>query len=107
MPVIFPIGIAMSFELAAYGLMSGLIYRLLPKKIPFLYITLISSMIAGRIISGAVQYLISGFGNTVFSFSAFWAGAVTLALPGIIIQIVLIPLLIIALQRAGLKPGGK
>lgn len=102
MPVIFPTGVAMALELAAYGLISGLLWNLFPKKIPFLYLALISSMVSGRIISGSVQYLIAGLKNTEFSLSAFWTGTVILALPGIIIQFILIPLLVIALRRASL-----
>ena len=99
MPMIFPIGVSMAFELAMYGAASGFLYRLLPKKISFIYITLITSMILGRIISGTIQYLIAGFKNTEFNFSAFIAGVTTIALPGIIIQIILIPLLILAFRR--------
>lgn len=74
MPVIYPTGIAMAFELAAYGLISGLLYRILPKKLPCIYVSLISAM----------------------------AGAVTNAIPGIILHIVLIPLVVIALQKANI-----
>ncbi|MBQ8287638.1 MAG: ECF transporter S component [Clostridia bacterium] len=99
MPPIFPAGIAMAFELAVYGLLVGLLYRLLPKKIPFVYVTLIASMIGGRVVWGAVRFAIAGFTETTFPFSAFLAGAVTNAIPGIILHIVLIPALVIALRR--------
>ena len=32
MPPLFPTGLAMAFELAAYGLFSGLLYKWLPKR---------------------------------------------------------------------------
>lgn len=103
MPVIFPAGVSMAFELAVYGAMTGLFYRLLPKKIPFIYITLLISMISGRLVSALVQFVISGFRNTEFSLSAFWSGTVIIALPGIIIQLILIPLLVLAIRRVGIK----
>ncbi len=103
MPPLLPTGVAMSFELAAYGAFSGLLYRILPRKIPYIYISLILSMIIGRLISGAAQFIIAGIQNTTFTFAAFWAGAVTVAAPGIIIQIILIPILVAALRRAGVN----
>lgn len=99
MPPLFPTAFAMAFELAAYGLVSGVLYRLLPKKTVNVYITLVLSMISGRLVWGAVQFCCMGLDVTKFSFSAFWAGAVANAVPGIIIQIVIIPLLIIFLEK--------
>lgn len=104
MPPLFPVGVAMTFELAAYGALTGLLLKFLPKKIPYIYVNLILSMIAGRLVSCAVQFLIAGLRNTEFSFSAFWNSTIAVALPGIVIQILLIPPLVIALRRAGLQP---
>ena len=100
MPPLYPVGIAMAFELAAYGIISGLLYQKLPKKIPYIYVSLIGAMIGGRIVWGVVQFLLAGLTGTEFPFSAFLAGAVTNAIPGIILHIVLIPVVVIALQKA-------
>lgn len=97
-----PMGIAMAFELLTYGLMTGILYRLLPKKVSGIYITLILSMIIGRIIWGIAQFFMAGLTGSQFPFSAFLAGAVTTAIPGIILHIVLIPLLVMALKNAKL-----
>lgn len=105
MPAIVPSGIAMSFELATYGLVSGLLYRLLPKKSGYIYVSLIAAMLAGRIVWGAARALLYGFGKWEFSFPMFLAGAFTNAIPGIIVQIVLIPLLVIVLRRNGRENG--
>ena len=102
MPPIFPTGVAMAFELASYGLLCGLLYKLLPKRIPFIYVTLIIAMIGGRLVWGAVQYGIAGLSNTEFGIAAFWAGAVVNAVPGMIAQVVLVPLIVMALKKAGL-----
>lgn len=94
--------IAMSFELAAYGLATGILYKHLPKEIPFVYVNLIISMIFGRLVWGAVKFVIAGFQKTEFPFSAFWAGAVANAVPGIICHIIVVPIIVIALQKAKL-----
>lgn len=102
MPVFFPGACAMAFELATYGLLSGLLYKVLPQKTGYIYVTLLISMIGGRIVWGAARYIFAGVQGSAFTFAAFIAGAVTNAIPGIILHIVLIPLIIIALRRAGL-----
>ena len=92
--------IAMSFELAAYGLFSGLLYRLLPKRTVNIYVSLIGAMILGRIVWGITMVVISGVSGSAFTWSAFIAGALLNAVPGIILHIVLIPILVMALKRA-------
>lgn len=106
MPPMFPTAVAMSFELAAYGLFTGIFYRLLPKKMISVYISLISAMVLGRIVWGAVSWILYGFGESAFSWQMFIAGAYLKAIPGIIVQIVLIPILIIALRKARLIENG-
>lgn len=97
-----PLWIAMSFELAVYGALTGFLYRRLPKRIPYVYLTLIAAMLCGRLVWGAVRFLIAGFTQTAFTFSAFLAGAVTTAVPGILLQLALIPVLVLVLRRARL-----
>lgn len=93
--------IPMAFELAVYGLLAGLIYRLLPKKLPYIYVSLIAAMTGGRIVWGIVRYAIMAATGSPFTFGMFIAGAFTDALPGIICQLLLIPLVVSALKRAG------
>ena len=92
--------IAMAFELLTYGLLSGLLYRALPKKTTNIYLSLIGAMIAGRIVWGVVQVIILGLTGSTFTMAAFWAGAIVNAIPGIIVQLVLIPILVLALKKA-------
>ncbi len=101
-PKLYPTGIAMCFELAAYGLVSGLLYRRLPKKPVNIYVSLIGAMLAGRVVWGAVQVLLSGVSGEPFTWTMFMAGAFLKAVPGIVVHIALIPVLVMALQRAGL-----
>lgn len=100
MPPLFPTGTAMAFELAAYGAAAGILYKKLPRTIPCIYISLIGAMLAGRIVWGAVMTVIAGVSQVQFSFQAFLTGAFLNAVPGIICHLILIPIIIVALQKA-------
>lgn len=100
MPPLFPMGTAMAFELAAYGAAAGILYKKLPRTIPCIYISLIGAMLAGRVVWGTAMAVIAGVSQVQFSFQAFLAGAFLNAVPGIICHIILIPVIIIALQKA-------
>ena len=103
MPAMIPGGVAMALELAAYGAVAGWLYRRLPKKPGSVYITLIIAMIAGRLVWGAARVILAGMTGSSFTWALFLAGAVTNAVPGIILHIVLVPILVIAMNRAGLS----
>lgn len=107
MPPLFPTATAMAFELAVYGLMAGLLYSVLPKKKIFTYASLVSAMVVGRIVWGIVMFCIMGFDVTKFGLAAFWTGAIVNAIPGIIVQIILIPMVVIVLEKAKLMPNKK
>ena len=96
--------IPMAFELAVYGISAGVLYRLLPKKVPFLYVALIGAMIDGRIMWGIVKLIMSVAQASEFTFAAFIAGAVSGAIPGIICHIILVPVIVLTLKRAKLMP---
>lgn len=102
MPPMLPTAAAMAFELSAYGCMSGFLYKLLPHKNAYIFVSLIISMICGRIIWGIVGFFLYGLSGTVFTWEIFLAGAFLNAIPGIAIQIIIIPIVIIALSRARL-----
>ena len=102
MPPLFPTAVVMSFELAAYGFATGWLRRVFPKTNASVYLTLILSMLLGRVVWGAASLLILGFAGRGFTWKAFMAGAFVKALPGIILQLVVIPVVIIALDRARL-----
>jgi len=103
MPALFPGAVAMAFELAVYGGLAGFLRRRLPRKKGFTWAVLILSMIAGRIVWGAVRVVLAGLSGSSFTWALFLAGAFTNAVPGIILQLVLIPVLVIAMESAGLS----
>ena len=102
MPMLYPTAIAMACELFTYGLVCGLLNDKLPKKPVYIYVSLIGAMLAGRIVSGLVQIPLYGLKGNTYTWTAFITASFVEALPGIILQIVLIPLLIMALRRAKL-----
>lgn len=67
--------VAMAFELAAYGAVSGILYRIFPRRNWSVYVTLIAAMIVGRLVWGCVQFMMAGLQHTVFDRSLFLAGA--------------------------------
>lgn len=93
----FPKNIAMAAELATYGLLTGLFYKLFPKKPIFLYVGLMLAMLCGRFVWGGVMACIL----PGFTFSAFWISAFANAVPGIVCHIILVPPLVLALQKSG------
>ena len=97
-----PNGVAMAFELATYGAVAGILYGVLPKKIPFIYISLISAMLVGRIVWGISRALIQMGTADSFTFALFIAGGFTNAIPGIILHIAIIPPIVMALKKARL-----
>ncbi len=107
MPIIFPTGIGMSAELLTYGLCAGIMIKLLPKKIGFVYISLFTAMLAGRIVWAIARTFLTFFGGEAFTFAVFVAGGFTDAVPGILLQVVLIPVLYLAFEKAGLSLNRK
>ena len=100
MPPLFPAGVAMCVELATYGAVSGLMYRLLPRKPMSIYVSLIIAMLTGRMVWGIVRLALTGVTDSPFTWAVFLSGAFTQAVPGIILHIVLIPLIVLALEKA-------
>lgn len=105
MPVLFPTATAMAFELATYGLVAGLLYGISHWQcIRALYRSILVAMIAGRAVWGVVQMILLGITGGSFTWQMFMAGAFFNAIPGIILQLILIPTVMLALNRTGLVP---
>ena len=100
MPAMFPTAFCMAFELAAYGFAAGYLHNKLPKKKGNVYISLLSAMVIGRLIWGAAMFCCMGFDASKFGIAAFLGGAFLNAMPGIILQVILIPILVITLEKA-------
>ena len=109
-PVIFPMAVAMAFELAAYGFLAGFLFtRARWQCVLSLFRSLVIAMLGGRIVYGVFMALISAFGLTKdpFTFAAFIAAEFTGCVPGIILQLIAIPLIMLALDRTHMVPFRK
>lgn len=96
---------SMVIELGVYGLVSGLMMQILRTKKVYidLYISLIVALLAGRIVAGAVNALIFAAGR--YSMAAWMTSYFVTSLPGLLIQLVLLPAIVIALMKARLIPA--
>lgn len=99
MPPLFPTAVSMAFELAAYGFLSGVLYRAFPKKKVYIYVSLVISMIIGRVVWGLVRFACLGFDLSEFGLAIFWTEAVMNALPGIVLQLVIVPVAVMILKK--------
>lgn len=99
MPAFFPSALCMCVELGCYGFLSGLLYQKLPGRKWAIYLSLLSAMTVGRILWGVARWLCVGADTERFGLSLFWTGAVVTAIPGILLQILLIPLLVMLGER--------
>lgn len=103
MPSMYPNAVGMAFELAAYGFTVGFLYaHARPQGLKALYVSILISMLAGRVVWGVAQVILLGLGGKAFTFTAFIAGGFTQAVPGIILQLILIPAIMAALHKAKL-----
>lgn len=100
MPPLMPTASAMAAEMAVYGAVTGLLYRKLPKKNSAVYVALITAMLCGRAVWGLASMAFYGVLGRAFTFPMFLAGALTKAVPAIMIQLVLVPLIVMALKKA-------
>ena len=105
MPPLYPNAVAMAFEMAAYGFVSGYLYSHARWQCTkMLYISLVTAMLAGRLVWAFAEAILLGIGGNTFTWEMFAAGAFLNAIPGIIVQLVLIPLIMVALRRAKVVP---
>ena len=103
MPPMYPTAIAMAAELAAYGAIVGAIYHYEGYFcIKSLYRSMLLSMVSGRIVWGFAMIALMGIKGGAFTWTAFLSGALLNAIPGIILQLMLIPAVMLALHKTGL-----
>ena len=93
--------VGMAFELAAYGTVTGILYNRLAKSKIRIYVSLIAAMIVGRIIWGFASVVLYGISGTAFTWQIFLAGSFLNAIPGIILQLVAVPMLMLAFEKSG------
>lgn len=97
----------MMLECAVYGLTGGLLFKIKCTKKVYLnlYISLIGAMLLGRIVAGLGKALV--FASGTYAFKAWATAYFVTSLPGIILQLLIIPNLVFALMKAGLIPENR
>ena len=93
----------MMVECATYGFVAGLMMKLVHTKsnLADLYISLITAMVLGRVVAGLAKALIIAPGTPVF---AWVSTSLVAGIPGIVIQLVLMPTIVTTLTVAKLLP---
>jgi len=98
--------LCMAFELMTYGLVAGLLYGWLKKYRWGLIVSLLGAMLAGRIVWALASVVIYRlFADFAFDFELFLTGGFIAAWPGILMQLVLVPLLVRLLEKTRLIPA--
>lgn len=100
MPPIYPNAVWMATELATYGAVIGIIYAKskTPKKAR-VFIALVCAMIAGRIVWGVTKAALLGIAGKPFGIQAFIVGGFLDAIPGIILQFILVPAILLIFDK--------
>ena len=102
MPPMIPTALCMAFELAAYGGAAGLLYRKLSCRGRTI-ISLVGAMLIGRAVWGVVSMVVyRALLDKTFALAAFWMSGFVNAWPGMVLQLILVPLVVKALERAGM-----
>lgn len=102
MPPLFPIAISMMIELGTYGALTGLLYKKL-----HLFPSLILSMLGGRIMNGLANILLLGLAGKPYTLNIFISSSFITSLPGIVIQLIFIPIIISLFQKSGYMENKK
>jgi predicted membrane protein len=105
MPLLLPVAIAMAFEIGTYGFGAGLVYSKVKQNRVNLYIALISALLVGRVVFGIAMFILLvgfGLGSGVYSFSIWVTSVFFSSWTGIVAQLIVIPLIVVALERSGL-----
>ena len=99
----YPTAIAVAFEMSVYGLTIGLLYGFSEKKsIVTIYISMLIAMILGRIVRCLAEIVLLGLQGNAFVWKTFVTGVILSSMPGIILQLILIPLIMITLKKVKL-----
>ena len=93
---------SMLCELAVYGFVSGLLMRYVKtgKLLADLYLSLVGAMLLGRLVLGLLNAVLFHAGE--YSVALWTTSAFVTALPGIVIQLAVIPVLVFALKKSNL-----
>ena len=104
--------VPMAFELMVYGLGTGLLYPLFRKLLPMkngkhlsaMLIAMVIAMILGRMAGGAAKAVVLGMQGKAYGFMVFITAYFINTTVGAVIHLIVIPVIVTALEKAGLSP---
>ena len=102
MPVMYPAGFSMMGELCVYGAICGLLYQKVfssKNSVLSIYLSLLPAMLAGRLAAGLIKWLLLMGTENPLTIHAFLTSSFITAWPGIVIQLILIPSIMLTLQK--------
>jgi len=102
-PVMYPTAIAVAFEMTVYGIIPCVLYKKYntkKKSIGSLYFSLVTAMISGRIVRCFAEIILLGLQGKSFVAEAFFTGVILNGFPGIIIQLIIVPIVVISLEQS-------
>jgi thiamine transporter ThiT len=104
-PVMYPTAIAVAFEMSVYGLITGLIFGVCKKKnLISIYSSMLPAMLLGRIVRCVAEIILLNLKGNNFVWQTFASTTILSSLPGIILQLVLIPAVVLTLKKAKVIP---
>ena len=99
-PELFPDAIGMAAELCVYGFVAAWIFEVLHRrKVWAIYASMIPAMIAGRVAWGVTKSMLFLLVSKMFTWELFVAGALINAVPGLILQLIVVPVLVMLLMN--------
>ncbi len=102
-PNLYPEAIAIAFEMCIYAFVSGVMYEKSKWQcIRALYRALGVSMILGRVVRTVAQLSLLGIAGTPFTFGGYFTAVIVRGIPGIILQLILIPAVMVLCHKTKL-----
>ncbi len=104
-PNLYPEAISIAFEMAAYAFVAGLLYHKSKWRcIRSLYRSLLVAMVVGRVVRGFVQLTLLGLSGAELAFGTFFMGVIVYGIPGVVLQLIIIPAVMVLCHRTKLVP---
>ncbi len=103
-PNLYPEAIAIAFEMATYAFVAGFMYSKSRRQyLRSLYRCLITSMLIGRVVRVLIQLILLGINKTPFTIGVLLSDIIIKGIPGIILQLIIIPAIMALCHKTKLK----
>lgn len=101
---VYPLGVATVAELCAFGVLCGVLYKVMRQNV---FVSLLLAMFSGRTVFAVVYYYLLRSEGVIYTAERFINGEFLNVLPGIAIQIIFIPLIVLILNKTGIVHQGE